>query len=207
MAERNFKKKKRNNVQRHRKPVMLITGEGKNKTEQLYFSSFNEQHGNYVIRFVKTGLDTDPSRMLRFMKKAWTANGLNTKNGDKAYIVLDLDCDPQKIQKIKSLQKSSKNIKFILSNPCIEVWFILHFKYTTHPFEDSKDPKKELAKYIPGYKENMDISEKIRPYLEKAGENIKKLTEHFNSINIKWGDVDCNPMTEVDTILKELGVL
>lgn len=29
MAERNFKKKKRNNVQRHRKPVMLITGEGK----------------------------------------------------------------------------------------------------------------------------------------------------------------------------------
>ena len=112
MAERNFKKKKRNNVQRHRKPVMLITGEGKNKTEQLYFSSFNEQHGNYVIRFVKTGLDTDPSRMLRSMKKAWTANGLNTKNGDKAYIVLDLDCDPQKIQKIKSLQKSSKNKKF-----------------------------------------------------------------------------------------------
>lgn len=68
MAERNFKKKKRNNVQRHRKPVMLITGEGKNKTEQLYFSSFNEQHGNYVIRFVKTGLDTDPSRMLRDRK-------------------------------------------------------------------------------------------------------------------------------------------
>ena len=81
---------------------MLITGEGKNKTEQLYFSSFNEQHGNYVIRFVKTGLDTDPSRMLRSMKKAWTANGLNTKNGDKAYIVLDLDCDPQKIQKISN---------------------------------------------------------------------------------------------------------
>ena len=34
MADRNFQKKKRNDVKRKRKPVMLITAEGRNKTEK-----------------------------------------------------------------------------------------------------------------------------------------------------------------------------
>lgn len=64
---RNFQKKKRNDVRRHRKPVMIITAEGKNETEKLYFQSFQEQYGKYNIRFVKTGMDTDPEGMLKSM--------------------------------------------------------------------------------------------------------------------------------------------
>ncbi len=59
MADRNFHKKKRNDVKRKRKQVMLIAAEGKNKTEKLYFTSFQDQHGKYSIRFA-TGLETDP---------------------------------------------------------------------------------------------------------------------------------------------------
>ena len=47
MADRNFQKKKRNDVKRKRKPVMLITAEGRNKTEKQYFTSFQDQHGKY----------------------------------------------------------------------------------------------------------------------------------------------------------------
>ena len=47
MADRNFQKKKRNDVKRKRKPVMLITAEGKNKTEKQYFNSFQDQHGYF----------------------------------------------------------------------------------------------------------------------------------------------------------------
>lgn len=207
MADRNFRKKKRNDVKRKRKPVMIITREGKNKTERIYFNSFQEQHGKYVIRFVNTGLDTDPDGMLKSMEKAWKRYELSVKNGDKAYIVLDMDCNPQKIKQVKELQEASKNIRFIASNPCIEVWFILHFIYTTHQFKDSKEPKRELAKYIQGYEENMDISAILRPRLEEAKKNIEKLATYFESIDIKWGDVACNPMTDAIEILKELGVL
>ena len=62
MADRNFQKKKRNDVKRKRKPVMLITAEGRNKTEKQYFNSFQDQHGKYSIRFA-TGLETDPVGM------------------------------------------------------------------------------------------------------------------------------------------------
>ncbi|MDD5998657.1 MAG: RloB family protein [Lachnospiraceae bacterium] len=207
MADRNFQKKKRNDVKRKRKPVMIFTGEGKNKTEKQYFLSFQEQHGKYSIQFVNTGFDTDPAGMLKSMESAWKRYELSAKDGDKAYIVLDMDCNPKKIKLVKELQSSSKNIQFIASNPCIEVWFILHFVYTTHQFKDSKEPKHELAKYISEYEENMNVSGILRPRLQEADKNVKKLMAHYASIGVKWGEVDCNPMTDVTEILKELDVI
>ena len=207
MGDRKFDRKKRNSGKRHRNSIMLITGEGKNQTEKLYFNSFNEYHGKYVIRFVNTGLDTDPARMLRSMTKAWKRNNLSRRDGDKAYIVLDMDCNPQKVQQIKELQKTTDDIQFIMSNPCIEIWFILHFSYTTHQFKDSKEPKRELTRYIPEYTESRDISNELRNHLEEASENVLKLKRHFESINITWGNADCNPMTDVPEILRELGAL
>lgn len=87
MASRNFQKKKRNEVKRKRKSVMLITAEGRNKTEKQYFSSFQNQYSKYCIRFVK-GLETDPLGMLKTMKRTWEKNELSEIDGDKAYIVL-----------------------------------------------------------------------------------------------------------------------
>lgn len=206
MADRNFQKKKRNDVKRKRKPVMLITAEGRNKTEKQYFNSFQDQHGKYFIRFA-TGLETDPVGMPKAMEKAWKKNELSEKDGDKAYIVLDMDCKPEKIQLVKELQKKSKNIRFIVSNPCIEVWFILHFIYTTHQFKDSKEPKKELAKYIPGYEESMDISAILRPMLNDAEKHLEQLKGYYETLAVAWGDADCNPMTDIVEVLEELEVL
>ena len=205
MADRNFQRKKRNDVKHKRKPLMLIVAEGKNKTERQYFSSFIDQHGKYNIRFV-TGLETDPVGMFKAMDKAWNKNELSTKDGDKAYIVLDIDCKLEKIQLIKKLQSKSKNIRFITSNPCFEVWFILHFIYTTHQFKDSKEPKRQLAKYIPEYEESMDISMILYPLLETAVKNLERLKEHYKTLGIVWGEIESNPMSDAVEILRELEV-
>lgn len=205
MADRNFQRKKRNDVRRKRKPLMLIVAEGKNKTERQYFSSFQEQHGKYNIRFV-TGLETDPVGMFKTMEKAWNNNELSTKDGDKAYIVLDIDCKLEKIQLIKQLQSKTKNIRFITSNPCFEVWFILHFIYTTHQFKDSKEPKRQLTKYIPEYEESMDISMILYPLLDAAVKNLERLKEHYKTLGIVWGSIESNPMSDAVEILRELEV-
>ena len=104
MADRNFQKKKRNDVRRKRRPVLIFTGEGKNKTEKQYFLSFQEQHGKYSIQFVNTCFDTDPRGMLKSMESAWKRYELSAKNGDKAYIVLDMDCNPRKVKLVKELE-------------------------------------------------------------------------------------------------------
>ena len=90
MADRNFQKKKRNDVRRKRRPVLIFTGEDKN--------------GKYSIQFVNTGFDTDPRGMLKSMESAWKRYELSAKNGDKAYIVLDMDCNPRKVKLVKELE-------------------------------------------------------------------------------------------------------
>ena len=201
MADRSFQKKKRNLVKRERKPVMLITAEGKNKTEQLYFTSFQNQHGKYSVKFIKTGNETDPEGMYKALDAYWKRNDLSEKDGDKAYIVLDLDCYEQKAKRIQELSRRSNNIRFVVSNPCIEVWFLMHFGYSTHQFIDSKEPKRELRRYIEGYEENVDVAPILKPLLPVAMENIVRLKKYHQEIGSKWISAGCNPMTDVDEII------
>lgn len=206
MADRNFQKKKRNVANRQRKPVMLITAEGKNKTEQLYFTSFQSQHGKYSVKFIKTGKDTDPAGMYKSLETYWKNNDLSKKNEDKAYIVLDLDCCEQKAKLIEELSKKSKDICFIVSNPCIEVWFLMHFGYSTRQYMDSKSPKRELCKHIDGYEESTDVANILKPLLPEAMRNVKRLKKHYEELGIKWVSAECNPMTDVPEIIDELKV-
>lgn len=204
MTDRKFQKKKRNTETRRRKPVMLITAEGKNKTEQLYFTSFQSQHGKYSVKFIKTGKDTDPAGMYKSLDAYWRNNDLSEKNGDKAYIVLDLDCDDRKAKLIEEMSRKTNNIKFIVSNPCIEVWFLMHFGYSTHPFIDSKEPKRELRKHIEGYDESMEIAEILKPLLPEAIINVERLKNHHKEMGVRWISAECNPMTDVPEIIREL---
>lgn len=185
---------------------MLITAEGKNKTEQMYFTSFQRRRGKYSVRFVKTGNYTDSVGMYNALNTYWNKNDLSETNGDKAYIVLDLDCMKPKAVLIEKLAEKSKNIQFIVSNPCIEVWFLMHFCYSTHQFTDSKEAKKELRKYIQGYKESMEVTEILKPLLPRAMANIEHLKKHYAEIGSKWVSAECNPMTDVPEIIKELEI-
>ncbi len=186
---------------------MLITAEGNNKTEQLYFTSFQSQHGKYSIKFVKTSKVTDPTGLYKSLETYWENNDLSDKNGDKAYVVLDLDCLEYKIKQIEIISRKSENIEFIVSNPCIEAWFLMHYNYSTHQYIDSKEPKRELRKYIDGYGENMDIASILKPLLPVAMSNIDKLKKYYEDVGVKWMSIEANPMTDVPKIIRELEVI
>ena len=52
--------------------------------------------------------------------------GRPTSSKDKTFLLYDIDVDgiPDKLKKIK-------NTTLLVSNPCIELWFLLHFKNQT----------------------------------------------------------------------------
>ena len=64
-----------------------------------------------------------------------------------------------------------------------------------------------MAKYIPGYEESLDISAIIRPMINDAEKHLAQLKGYYETLGVAWGDTDCNPMTDVDEVLKELEVL
>ena len=196
-----FSKKTRNKITRKQKPLILIIAEGRNVTESQYFKSFQKQHCGFNIQMLAPGNITDPAGMQRKILQYWKDNGLDEKQGDVAFIVLDLDCSAEKAQLIKKLAKRSNITKFVVSNPCFEIWFLLHFRYSTHPYTSSSEAIRNLREYIPNYEKTTQVAALIAGNLEAAIKNARKLKEYFDRMNAEWPSESCNPRTDVPVII------
>ena len=199
---RQFSSKKRNSKTRKPKPLIVIIAEGKNVTETNYFKSFQNQYASYNIKLLSVGHETDPKNMLERIENYWQKQELNTENGDMAFVVLDLDCDEKKANLIKRLASKNVNSRFIVSNPCFEVWFLLHYKYSTHSYLNGSELIGELKEFIPDYDKTMDVSELLYNNIDAAISNAYKLKNHYDSLGNKWPSNDCNPRTDVPIIIE-----
>lgn len=115
---------------------------------------------------------------------------------DEVFWVIDLDTivseskETSKSQKpIDELKnyiaklKKYKNVHLLINNPCLELWFLLHFEPTSKAFSKCDDAQKALKKYLPDYektekyftKENNDIYKKLKHKQLDAIENAIKL--------------------------------
>ncbi len=71
----------------------------------------------------------------------------------------------------------------LINNPCLEIWFLLHFKFTSKPFKDCSETENMLKRYLSDYEKSqkyyknrrLDIYKRLRIYLQKAIKNGKKL--------------------------------
>ena len=198
---RSFPRKKRNTAARRQKPLILIIAEGQNVTESQYFRHFQEQHVDYNIKILIPGHITDPSGMQKMILRYWDQNEMDEEKGDVAFIVLDLDCDSEKGKLIRKLEKENENARFVVSNPCFEVWFLLHFRYSTRAYYTSSEVVRDLRKYIPGYEKNTDVAVLLANDIETAMRNAERLLKHFLGIGAEWPSNECNPRTDVPVII------
>ena len=160
-----------------------------------------EQHADYNIKILIPGHITDPSGMQKTILRYWDQYGMDEEKGDVAFIVLDLDCNSEKGRLIRKLEKENDNARFVVSNPCFEVWFLLHYRYSTRPYYTSADVIKDLRKYVPDYEKNTDIAVLIANDIEIAMKNAEKLRHHFLDMGAEWPSAACNPCTDVPIII------
>ena len=96
---------------------------------------------------------------------------------DKVFLMYDLDIDGM----LEHLQ-NIPNAELLVSNPCVELWFLLH--YQEQKSEISSDKRiKELQKVSKEYKKGTLSEEEKRMLAENrelAVERAKKQTEHKN---------------------------
>ncbi len=198
---RKFSKKKRNKITRVQKPMILIIAEGNNMTESKYFKSFQDQHAGYNIKVLIPGHITDPKGMQSKILSYWNEYEMDVSKGDAAFIVLDLDCDSEKGKLIRKLAKENGNARFIVSNPCFEVWFLLHFRYSTHSYLSSAETIKDLRNYIPKYEKNSDVVPILSANLCTAMQNAERLKKYYSDLEDKWPSTSYNPWTDVPIII------
>ena len=202
MAMRDLKLKARGKKSRKIKPVYLVIAEGKNKTETLYFSNFQTQGHDYCLKIVKAGNRTDAESLYKTIHAKWNELELSEENGDKGYIVLDIDNNSQKAEKVRSLMKKKKagSIEFIVSNPVFELWLLMHFRYTTKFFRDGSEVISELKKYIPDYEKNRNYYALCADKVDVALLNTDNLKTSFGGK--EWPSIECNPRTDVSELVK-----
>ncbi len=199
------KQKKRGQRTRIRKGIILLGVEGNkgNKTERNYFLSFNHYITHYSI-ILASGNYTDPLNIvMNIIKEKKKMDWDVTK--DKAYLIIDADYDRLKHQQIiDALALAKKNsIIPILSNPCIEIWFMLHFDYSTHVYETYEEVANSLKNHI-DYAKNRNFFDILFPHTTEAIANGKRLEKYHNQVNHDIYDYDCSPMTQVHCLVEML---
>lgn len=197
------KQKKRGKVNRSRTKLILMGTEGNNKTEKLYFTELFRNNKSYRVRFTNS-TDTDPIRIVEATARQIVKDDIDLKDGDLAFCAIDTDMNPEKQDQIDVAIELAKRqqIEVILSNPCFEIWFLQHFRYSTKAYTASADVIKELRTYIPNYKKNAGIYVDIRKWQVDAVKRAKRLEKYHTELGRRRRDMACNPSTEVYKVLE-----
>lgn len=196
--------RQRGKYSRKSKRVILVSYEGKNKTEKIYFNNFSNRENNFILQVVP-GNETDPINLVKQTIKKINELGLDLESDDKAFCIFDTDTQSKKDKQIiEAINLATVyNIKMITSCPCFEIWFLLHYEYTT-AFLDNNAIIDKLKKHNEKYEKNYNIYPEIQDKINRAIENAKKL-EQYQLDNVKGKhSVEANPHTNVYEIIEEI---
>lgn len=186
------------------KNKIIIAVEGVNKTERLYFNNFDNGKQKYSITIAKDK-NTDPLNLVKKLSKEIKRLDIDLENGDKAFCVFDVDVNPSKDRIIEEARKLAKEngISIITSTPSIELWFLLHFEYTTASMSNL-EVLRRLKSFYPKYEKNENIFLSINDKVRFAILNAKKLESYQIGCDKKIGLTNANPSTEMYKIVEYL---
>ncbi len=171
--------KKRGKVSRKTKKIILVGAEGKNQTERKYFKAFNQVQSEYKIMAGK-GNNTDPVGVVEDLLKSAKQEELDLKDGDMLACFIDVDFKKGRDQELRAAMKLARqnNISVFLSNPCFEIWYLLHFRYSTKLYGSNEEVIKELGCYISDYSKSKDVYNLIENKIDQALLNTKRLESY-----------------------------
>lgn len=195
-------KKTQDVYKKQRKPYVFIVCEGRNKTEITYFDHFKERSAPFNLHCIKC----ESTDILSMAKKANSlfldkSLDLDLNLGDRVFCLVDLDLDQKKHEVYITAKNRYKRINIIPSNPCFEVWLQYYFKKYPKVVCSSQKAKDEMAKYLPGYTESMDVVAEAHLGMNdhvKAIQNSEMRNSYYSD---EQSLIEKNPYTEVATVV------
>lgn len=173
-------------------------------TEEIYLKHFECADYNAEIIPVDTG-HTDAKGIVIYAKKHISRKdvGFKLELGDRGYCVFD--SDPKSNTDINTVFNilngyGHKGLYSIFSNPCFEVWFVLHFKEAPYGknAEQMKQEIKDLVKdEYAQYKETTDIYKFLLPMQRGALKRARLLHNAQKKVHDTVYSHECNPYTDI----------
>ena len=188
---------------------ILIVSEG-SKTEPLYFNSLksNLRLAMVEVKIVGEGAApitvVDRAIEMRGERKQLARKSITKAEYEVVYCVIDVEAPEPHESLPRALNKANDNkLEVILSNPCFEYWYILHFRKTSAPYNTSRDAKSALKQEHSAYSEgDTTIVNVVYSKTSNAIKHSKEVLEeqHNNAEDLS----NCNPSTHVHKIVEYL---
>lgn len=124
---------------------------------------------------------------------------------NRIYLVFDKDKHPNFKETINEINKI-KDLYPIISIICFEYWVLLHYEFTTKPFETCNQLVNYLkAKYYPNYAKEENCFYTLLPKLDTAISNGKKVVRSVKAdLNNGMHIADLGYYTNMHELVEEL---
>lgn len=168
MLEVKMRKRKSSKQPQKLNPVLRIYTEGE-KTEINYVKSYIKDYLKQAGHIGHAVIVVQPDDYSPYGLLQAAINDKDRLANDQIWLVFDCDGHDNKAKTFA--EAKNKNINIAYSSICFETWILLHFKYTTKPFNCCDEIKKALDEYFDkGYdKAGSTI------FIQAAGEDLQRL--------------------------------
>ena len=187
---------KRKNLRRESPEIAVIVCEGR-LAEPNYFRNYKER-GNGLKIEIPNSTFTDPVNLVSF-----AISQKEKFDADVVWCVFDADHHKEEEFRKAELRALKNGIKICFSNPCFEIWYLLHFIYYGSKIE-AKTIDSKLKRYVPNYKKNKDCFSELLERRDDAIRNARKLKENHANYGTKLLSRKSNPSTQVFELVKYL---
>ncbi len=174
---------------------ILVVCEGE-KTEPQYIEGFARAHRDSIVDVKIAGGVGVPRTVVQEAKRRKIDAEEASKRDrdpfqkwDAVWCALDVDEHPQ-LREALDMAKAN-GIQVAMSNPCIELWLLLHHLNHAPGMLDRDKARSKLKKFIPGYDKTVDFEKDYRQGYEQA----VRLAEKLDALAESVGEVGRNPTT------------
>lgn len=178
----------------------VIVCEG-TETEPTYFQRLNERFSGLKLKTPRSQT-TDPEGLVRTALSQIAKWDLDLRGGDQLWCVFDADGNSEgAIQRAIGMAKGS--VRFAFSNPCFELWFLLHYEYFSVK-TDRASLIERLKRHIPNYEKTADLYGLLKDMKTTAIKRAVKLEQLHRSNDVRILSLDSNPSTQAHELVTEI---
>jgi len=190
-----------NSGTRKRRPVVYIVCEG-SATEKNYFSRFRTR--NSLIEIKPLASKHTAAKMLVLgAKNLIKHDPYYPEDGDLIWCVFD--CDSNSNEDLHDAERIAKECGYHIafSNPCFELWYLLHFIDQGAYLKDSSAviSKLDMDGRLKGYSKSKDYYDILKPLRQHAVKRAQILIEKNTQAGQPLLRRDSNPHTSVVSLV------
>lgn len=187
---------------RNPRNVAIVVTEG--RTEKIFFNGLKQRMSNVEIKTPKTS-PTDAVNLVNLCIFHIDDYGLNLDHGDVAICAFDIQGNVE-TKLIEAIDLANGHgITLALTNPCFELWYILHFRDLSHQI-NCHDAQTLLEEHIENYSKTTDYSRILKPKKEQAVLRAERLW-HSHGLGDRVRPIQPNPSTSVHMAVKAIDYL